>query len=512
MYKLITVEEAVGLLKDGQTLAFNGQVRMSVPEKFMRALVEQYEKAGTPKNLKWLSTTSYPILKIAAGHKGLFKEMTLAHWDQLMAAFGEEINNNDVEAYAPPQGYLAINYDHAASRVPGFLSRMGLHTSLDPRYGCCGLNEISKKHFTTPVEIDGKEYLFYKTLFPDVCVLRGTTADAEGNITIEREAIVTDPIKMAMAAHNNGGIVIVQVERIAPDEHANPHAVKVPGCLVDYIYVDPDQVMMDDYDYNPVFSGEKRLEGEEYEEYLNELFDKTTAKRKPADIFIARRAAQEVGKNYIINLGVGLPSIIPFMAKEMGIADPSVTYTIECGAVGGFPTGCYFGCNVNVSSIIPQADLFRLYEGKGLDMTGVGALEIDKKGNVNVLRKGNKFIGLGGFNHVTGGAKKLIVMSRFMLGSTMENQNGKLVYEDGRASKFCEEVEHISLAADVSLEDGQEVLYITERCVFKLTEEGLTLIEVAPGLDPEKDVIAKMPFRPAVSPELKEMPWECFVN
>ena len=510
MYKLITAEEAVGLLKDGQTLAINGQVRMSVPEKFIHTLATHYEKTGSPKNLQWLSSTSFPVAKVLAGHKGLFREMVLAHWDSLMASYSEEIFNNEFECYSVPQGYVAINYDAAASKVPGFLSRIGLHTSMDPRYGCCGINEISKKTFATPTEVDGKEYLFYRTIFPDVCVLRGTTADAEGNITIEREGILTDTLKMAMAAHNNGGIVIVQVERIAPDEHANPHAVKVPGCLVDYIYVDPEQVMMDDYDYNPIFSGEKRLEGEELDGYLDELYGITTAKRKPADIYIARRAALEVGENYIVNLGVGLPSLIPFLSKEMGTFDPSVTFTIECGSMGGIPTGCYFGCNVNVSAIIPQGDLFRLYEGKGLDMTGVGALEIDKKGNVNVLRKGDRFIGLGGFNYVTYGAKKLLILSRFMLGSAMENQDGMLVCKDGHTDKFCEEVEHISFAADIALEEGQEVLYITERCVFKLTEAGLTLVEVAPGLDVEKDVIAKMPFRPAVSPDLKEMPRECF--
>lgn len=509
MYRLITAEDAVGLIKDGDVVAFNGQVRMAVPEKFYQTLVEQFEKTGSPKNLRYLATSSFPITNILAKHKGLFTEITIAHWEQLRANFSEAINNNEIEAYSLPQGYLALNYDAVARKVPGFLSRIGLHTSQDPRYGGCGLNEISKKTFASPVEIDGKEYLFYKTIVPNVCVIRGTTADVEGNITMEREGIITDPLKMAMAAHNNGGIVIAQVERLS-DCHANPHAVKVPGCLVDYIYLDPDQVMMDDYAYNPIFSGENRLEGEELETYLDKLYHKATAKRKEADIFIARRAAMEIKDNNIINLGIGMPSIIPFFARKMTNPATNVTYTIECGAVGGIPSGCYFGCNVNVSSILPQADLFRLYEGKGLDLTAVGALEVDKYGNINVLRTGTTFFGVGGFNHVTAGAKKLVVLSRFMLGSSMQNCDGKLVIEDGWKCKFSEKVEHISFAADIALEDGQEVLYITERCVFRLTENGLMLVEIAPGIDIEKDIISRLPFRPLVSPDLKEMPRECF--
>lgn len=511
MYKLIDAEKAISLIKDNDIVAVNGQNRMGVPELFYQKLVESFEKSGKPKNIRHLSSSSFPAMKVMAGHKGLLREVMLAHWHQLMKDFAEDFENNVFDGYALPQGYLAINYSEAARRVPGFLSRIGLHTSVDPRYGCIGINETAKKTFATPVTVEGKEYLFYQTIIPNVCVIRGTTADPLGNITMEHEGLITDAMEMAIATHNNNGIVIIQVERVS-DKPADPHAVVVPGCLVDYVYIDSDQMMMDEAKYNPLYSGETNLEGEELKEHLQSVYQKAVAKRSPSDIYIARRAALELGPCSIVNLGIGIPSIIPFVAEEMGRSNKYVTYTIECGALGGIPTGYSFGANVNVEAIIPQDAMFRLYEGRGLDLTGVGALEIDKQGNVNVLRKDKLIVGMGGFNYVTAGAKKLMVMSRFMLGSTVEMQDGKLVYTDGRACKFCDKIDHIDFAADMALETEQEVLYITERCVFKLTNNGLMLIEVAPGLDPEKDIIDKMPFRPLISPELKEMPWSCFVG
>ncbi len=509
MYKLVSAEEAISLIKDYDIVAVNGQTRMGVPEKFYQKLVESFEKTGRPKNIRPLSSSSFPAMKVMAGHQGLLREVVLAHWHQLMSDFSEDIGNNYFDAYALPQGYLAINYSEAARRVPGFLSRVGLHTSVDPRYGCIGINSTAKKQFATPVTVDGKEYLFYKTIIPNVCVIRGTTADKLGNITMEHEGLITDAMEMAIATHNNGGIVIVQVERTSSTP-ADPHEVVVPGCLVDYVYIDSEQVMMDDSRYNPLYSGEKHLEGEDLKTHLQDVYRKAIARRSPSDISIAKRAALELGSCDIVNLGIGIPSIIPFVAEKMGRSNEYVTYTIECGALGGIPTGYSFGANVNVEAIIPQDAMFRLYEGKGLDLTGVGALEIDRHGNVNVLRKGKLIVGMGGFNYVTTGAKKLLVMSRFMVGSEINNQDGKLVYTDGKISKFCEEIEHIDFAVDIAIEENQEVLYITERCVFKLSREGLMLIEVAPGLDVEKDVVAKLPFRPLVSPSLKEMPWECF--
>lgn len=509
MFRIITAKEAVQLIHDEDIVAVNGQNRMGVPELFYKTLVETFMESGHPQNIHHLSSSSFPSMRVMAGQKGLLKEVMLAHWHQLVRDFAEDFESNLFDAYALPQGYLAMNYGEAARRVPGFLSRVGLHTSVDPRYGGIGINSTAKRQFATVMVVDGKEYLFYQTIIPNICFIRGTTVDPSGNITMEHEGLVTDALDMAIATHNNHGTVVIQVERKS-DKPADPHAVQVPGCLVDYVYLDPDQMMMDDAQYNPIYSGEKHLEGDELKLHLQELYQLTTEKRVPAELYIAKRAALELGEHDIVNLGVGMPAIIPYVAEEMGRSNADVTYTIECGAVGGIPTGYSFGANTNVSAILPQSELFKLYEGRGLDLTGVGALEIDKRGNVNVLRKGKLFVGMGGFNYVTTGAKKLLVMTRFMLGSTIENHDGKLVYTDGKANKFCEEIEHIDFNVDLALEEEQQVLYITERCVFMMTKNGLMLTEIAPGLDPEKDVIAKMPFRPLVSDELKEMPWACF--
>lgn len=508
MFQVMTARQAADLIRDGDCIAFNGQVRFALAEKFISALEERFLETGSPRNLRYLSSTCFVPMNKLAPLKGLIREMIAGHWVSFFD-FAPHILNNELEAYNVPQGIISLNYSAAAARIPGFLTRAGLHTYTDPRFGSGALNEISQKKFATPTEIDGKEYLFYHTIYPDVCILRGTTCDPNGNITAEKEMGTVDMLSMAQAAHNNGGKVIVQVERLS-ETYANPHEVLIPGCLVDAVYTDPDQVMLDDYQYEPLFSGETRLPEEELPAYIDKLMARTMQWRKPVDRFIARRAALEVQDGDIINLGTGLPLMLALEAHYMGKMNPSVTFTIESGVLGGVPVGFTFGASVNVGALIPQSDQFRFYEGHGLSLTAVGVLEIDKHGNVNVIRKGNKIVGVGGFSHVTASPKRLLILTRFMVGSGMENQDGKLVITDGKAPKFCEEIEYVNFSADIAREDGQEVLYITERCVFRLAESGLELIEIAPGLDLERDILAHLSFRPAISPNLKEMPAECF--
>ena len=508
MYSIMTAREAADLIRDGDCVAFNGQVRFALAERFISALAERFEETGHPQGLRYMSTTCFVPMNRLAPLKGLIKEMIAGHWVSF-SDFIDDIINNRIEAYNLPQGVVSLNYSAAASRMPGFLTRAGLKTYTDPRFKGGALNEISTKKFAEVTQIDGKEYLFYKTIYPDVCVLRGTTCDPNGNITAEKEMGTVDMLSMAQAAHNNGGKVIVQVERLST-EYANPHNVLIPGCLVDAVYVDPDQVMFDDYQYEPLFSGETRLSDNEIPPYIDKLMARTMQWRKPVDRYIARRAALEVRDGDIINLGTGLPLMLALEAFYMNRLNDSVTFTIESGVLGGIPVGFTFGASVNVGALISQSDQFRFYEGHGLTLTAVGVLEIDKNGNVNVIRKGSKIVGVGGFSHVTSSPKRLLFLTRFMVGSGLENVDGKLVVTDGKAPKFCDEVENINFSADVAREDGQEVLYITERCVFRLAEKGLELIEIAPGLDLEKDVLAHLSFRPKISPNLKEMPMECF--
>ena len=511
MFKRMTADEAVKLVKDGDRVCFNGQVRIAVPERFYKALADSFGATGHPKGIKYMATSSYDKFNdmVEHQHAGMIEEIVVAHYIAI-APFAPAIMANEISAYALPQGILAQMYDCAAARQPGFYSKVGLGTCVDPRVGSCGMNERSSKAFAEPAVVDGEEYLFYRSIYPDVCVLRGTTCDPNGNITMEKEASIMDPLAPAIATHNNGGIVIVQVERFS-DEYADPHAVRIPGFLVDVVYEEPGQVMMDRYDYNPVFAGKERIPEEDIPALVDELLLENSKSRKPADLVIAKRAAMEVQPDFrIMNLGVGIPMLLGYEAYKMGNLSKDTAITLECGVGGGMPVGYNFGIVANPDVFMEQSAMFRLYEGGGLDMTAVGALEIDRHGNVNCIKKGKKLIGLGGFNHVTDGAKNVMVCSRFMVGSDIMMENGKLSVKDGSISKFCENVEFMNLNASVMRSYNKRILYVTERCVFRLAEGGLELIEIAPGLDLEKDILAHLPFRPLISADLKEMPWECF--
>ena len=513
MFKRMTAKEAAMLVKDGDCITMTGQVRCAVPELFYRVLAERFAETGTPKNLRYLAATTYVAFNEFAPHQhaGLLSEIIVSHY-MGMRSFTPAITNNEVAAYVLPQGILSLNYDAAATKQPGFFSKVGLKTFLDPRVGRGGLNEISTKTFCKPCVVNGEEYLFYQTLYPDVCVVRGTTCDPHGNITMEKEAGVFDALSMAIATHNNGGIVIAQVERFS-DKYANPHDVEVPGFLVDVVYEDPDQLMLDNCTYNPLYSGETRVPDEDLPQFVDELLADYASKRKPADLVIAKRAALEVTPECkILNLGFGIPMMMGMTAYQSGRLTEDMAITLECGVGGGMPYGQIFALVNNPDIFMSQSSMFRLYDGGAIDLTGVGALEIDKDGNVNCVRKDDNLIGIGGFNHTTSGAKTILVCSRFMVGSDVTVTNGLLIFKDGFANKFCEKVDYINLNAEVMRAENKRILYVTERCVFRMGDEGLELIEIAPGLDLERDVLAKLPFVPKISENLKEMPMNCFIE
>ncbi len=512
MFKRMTADEAALLIKDGDQICFNGQVRIAVAERFYKAIGDRFAATGSPKNLKYLASSSYDAFNTWAPyqHSGLISEIIVAHFIAIRP-FHPAILDGTVKAYSLPQGVLAMNYSAGAMGHPGFLTKVGIGTIYDPRNEKgCGFNDQSTRKFAEVMEIHGEEYLFFQTILPDVCVIRGTTCDPHGNITMEKEAGVMDTLSLAMATHNHGGTVIVQVERFS-DQPANPHDVKVPGYLVDAVYDDPDQIMNDESQYDPVLSGETHLSEEAFAAKVKTIHQTLLNSRKPVDRFIARRAAMEMEKGTIINLGVGVPMLLACEAFDMGYMDTSNIISLECGVAGGMPLGYSFGSVVNADVFMEQSDMFRFYEGHGIDATCVGALEIDRAGNVNVIRKGKNLIGVGGFNHVTYGPHKVLVTSTFEVSSSLAYEDGKPIVKDGKLPKFCEQVEFINLSAEQALKNGQEVLYITERCVFRLTAEGVELTEIAPGLDLDAHILSKLPFTPKISPNLKEMPKECFV-
>ena len=389
---------------------------------------------------------------------------------------------------------------------------MGLHTFADPRQQGCALNKRSDQPLVELREVDGEEYLFYRTVCPTVCVLRGTTADSVGNITMENEVNVADALSIAMAVHNSGGRVMVQVEHLR-DDHANPQSVIIPGALVDDIWVSPNQRQTNLPENSLYYCGQLRADEQTVREMCLANLSRERRPGKPltsAERIIARRAALELQDSFLINLGIGTPMLAASEAMEMGILSDRHHLSIETGVMGGIPAPDVFGAVLNADAIYPMSSQFDLYEGGGLDATLVGALEIDRHGNVNVIRKGGALIGAGGFHHVTQAAKKVVICSKFRVGSGYGWEDGHPTVLDGTTDKFVDEAEYIALNAPYFRSLGKKIIYITERAVFELDDDGLVLTEVAPGLHPYFSVLAYIPFPVKVHPRLKNIPAACF--
>jgi propionate CoA-transferase len=506
------------MVRDGDVLAFNAMGWLGNPEIFHKALEKRFLDEGKPRGLTLYCSCGFggrelPELANRLAHKGLVSRLIVGHFDS-MRGFFPAIKANEVEAYNLPQGFLSHNLHEAARHSPGFFTTIGLHTSVDPRLEGPGLNSASREEFIRVVEVEGREQLFVKTIFPSVCVIRATTADVKGNITFEKEALTLDALALAQAVKNNGGRVIVQVERIS-DSHANPQAVLIPCQFVDAVYRNPDQMQTGSECYNALYSGEHRAPWLQVSEYMKQLLAKGTemsVKRLDADRVIARRAAMEIRRDDVVNLGIGIPTSIGLELDDMKLLTPEeMTFSVELGMMGGIPAGeIAFGAVINADAIYDQNSQFEYYEGGGLDVSFVGALEFDRLGNINVLRIGDKIFGLGGFNYVTQTPKRLVVCSKFMLGSGCARKDGAWRLKDGKEPKLVEKVEHISFNGPEAHRSGQQVTYITERAVFELGADGLVLTEIAPFADVEKDVLAHLGFPIQVSKDLRVMSAACF--
>lgn len=494
MVKIITLEEAAELVKDNQTVSTEGFLRAQFPEQLALALKERYLKTGSPKNLTYFYAAGQGF---GTGHgadilgqEGLVKRVVAGHWN-LAPSLGKLAAENKIEAYNLPQGTIAQLFRDMAAGKPGTVTHVGLKTFVDPRLDGGKLNDITKEEIVELVTLGGKEQLFYKKHDVDVCFLRGSLADEKGNISYENEPLTMGNVSLAQATKRNGGLVIVQVAQVVKAGTLRAHDVKVPGIYVDYVVIVPmeDNVAPIPMNMVDALAGNKPVP-------TSSIAPMPLDERK----IIGRRGAMALVPNAAVNLGIGVPEAVASVANEEGIGG-YMTLTVEAGPVGGVPNGgALFGSSVNPECILDQAYQFDFYDGGGLDLAYLGLAECDETGNINVSKMGPRITGCGGFINITQNAKRVFFCGSFTAkGLKIKAANGKLVIEnEGSVKKFLKKVNHVTFSGDYARQVKQPVLYLTERCVFELKDDGLHLIEVAPGIDIDKDILAHMEFKPII--------------
>ncbi|WHH59044.1 CoA-transferase [Petroclostridium sp. X23] len=501
----ISDKEAAAMIKNGDTIATIGMTLIGASESILKAIENSFLETGKPNNLTLVHSAGQSDRKFGIqhfAHEGLVKRIIGSHWG-LQPRWMEMISGSKVEAYCLPQGQIAQLYRSMACGLPGKLSKVGLGTFIDPRVEGGKMNARTKElpDIVDVVELKGEEYLHYNAIPLDVVIIRGTTADEMGNITTEEEAMKLEMLPAVLAAKRFGGKVIAQVKRVAQTGTLHPKQVIVPGVFVDAVVVceNPmeDHKQTSSWFFDPAYCGDIRV-------------PMSSIKPLPLNIrkVIGRRSMMELEKNAIINLGTGIPNdVIGSIAAEEEITD-DIMITVESGIYGGVQAGGIdFGIGKNLYAMISHDAQMDFYNGAGADFTFMGAGEMDIEGNVNATKMGDRCTGAGGFIDITQNAKYVIFCSTFTAkGLEVDFKDGKLhIIKEGAVKKLVKKVSQISYNGSIARKKGQKMIFVTERAVFELRKEGPVLIEIAPGIDLQKDVLSLMEFTPVIDRNLKVM-------
>lgn len=499
--KVMSLEKAISMIPDNAAIGIGGFIGCGHPQEFSVGLEESFLKSGHPNNLTIMFSAGIgdgtdKLGLNMLGHEGLLKRIIGGHWG-LIPKLQKMVFDNKVEGYNLPLGTISLMFRDIAGNRPGTFTKIGLKTFVDPRLEGGKMNACTTEDLVELMDIHGEEWLLYKSFPLNVALIRATYCDEDGNATMVKEAATLDSLSIAQAAKNSGGIVLLQVEKVVANGTLDPRMVKIPGIYVDGIVVSRPENHMQTYaeQYNPALSGEVKVP-------VDSIPPMSLSERK----VICRRAAMELDPAAIINLGIGMPEGIANVANEEGL--PGLKLTVEAGGIGGVPNaGTAFGTCTNPDAIIDQPYQFDFYDGGGLGQAFLGLAECDPAGNINVSRFGPKIAGCGGFINITQTSPVVVYCGTFTAGGLkLAIENGKLkILQEGKVKKFKDVVEQITFSAAYAKETGQKVIYVTERAVFELIDGVLTLIEIAPGIDFEKDILGQMEFKPHVAENLKYM-------
>lgn len=501
MSKVISAAQAAALIQDGDTVAASGFGLSCWAEEMGIAIEERFMQSGAPRNLTVIHASAVGNRREKGmshlGHEGLIKRWIggIAIASPGMAKLIEE---DKCEAYNLPQGVITQLFREIAAKRPGVITKVGLETFVDPRLEGGRMSPSSKEDLVKVIELEGEEWLFYKTFPIQVALIRGTVADENGNLTLEKEGLHMEVLPIAQAVRNSGGIVIAQVETVAKNGTLNPKDVKVPGILIDHLVVakPENHFQTENTLYNPAFSGQIKVP-------LKDIETIPLDERK----VISRRSAAELAPNTVLNLGVGIPVNVSTVAAEEGVSDQLIL-TTEAGSIGGVPAGLKdFGHAYNSEAIVDHDSQFDFYDGGGIDLSVLGLAQTDQFGNVNVSKFGTRVAGCGGFINISQAAKKLVFAGTFTAGGLeVKVEDGQLkIVQEGKAKKFLKNVQQVTFSGSYAAKVGQPVIYVTERAVFELVEGAMTLTEIAPGIDLQRDILDQMEFAPAIAKDLKSM-------